>query len=73
MRLISCCPGFESQAHQLCFDQFIELCNVEKTKIKQKEAPGLALFKVENKQKEIRSLLSQHQPQRQGLKIIKII
>ena len=33
LRLPSCCNGFESQAHHLCFHQFIELCNVEKTKI----------------------------------------
>ena len=35
-------PGFESQAHHLCFYQFIfELCHVEKTKINKKRS-GLA-------------------------------
>ena len=43
LRLPSCCPGFESQAHHLCFHQFIKLCNVEKTKIN-KNRPGLAHF-----------------------------
>ena len=39
LRLPSCHPGFESQAHHLCFYHFIfELCCVEKTKIHQKEA-----------------------------------
>ena len=34
LRLPFCYPGFESQAHYLCFYQFIfELCQVEKTKI----------------------------------------
>ena len=33
LRLPFCCPGFESQAHHLHFHQFIELYNVEKTKI----------------------------------------
>ena len=44
LRLPSCRPGFESQAHHLHFYQFIELCNVEKTKIRQKEA-GIGPFK----------------------------
>ena len=44
MRLPSCRPGFESQAHHLCFHQFIKkLCNVEKTKINKKR-PRLAHF-----------------------------
>ena len=38
MRLPSCCPGFESQAHHPCFSQFIfDLCHVEKMKINKKE------------------------------------
>ena len=44
LRLPSCRPGFESQAHHLCFHQFIKkLCNVEKTKINKKR-PRLAHF-----------------------------
>ena len=43
LRLPSCCNRFESQAHHLCFHQFIELCNVEKTKIN-KKGLGLAHF-----------------------------
>ena len=38
-------PGFESQAHYLCFHQFIELSNVEKTKLNRKEAGIGTLFK----------------------------
>ena len=39
LRIQSCHPGFESQAHHLSFYQFVfELCLVEKTKTKQKEA-----------------------------------
>ena len=45
--LPSCCPGFESQAPRLRFLQFIELYNVEKTKINKKR-PGLAHFKKTN-------------------------
>ena len=41
--LPSCRPGFESQAHHLRFHRFIELCNVEKTKINKKEA-GIGPF-----------------------------
>ena len=41
--LPSCRPGFESQAHHLRFHRFIELCNVEKTKINKKEA-GIGTF-----------------------------
>ena len=37
-------PGFESQAHHLCFQSIIKLCHVEKTKLKQK-SPGLAHLK----------------------------
>ena len=37
-------PGFESQAHYLCFHQFIELSNVEKTKLNRKEAGIGTLF-----------------------------
>ena len=45
LRLPSCCPRFESQAHNLCFYQFrFELCHVEKTKINKKR-PGLAHLK----------------------------
>ena len=34
LHLPSCRPGFESQAHHLCLNQFIfEMCHVEKTKI----------------------------------------
>ena len=36
--LPSCHPGFEYKAHHPRFHQFIELCNVEKTKISKKEA-----------------------------------
>ena len=36
--LPSCHPGFEYKAHHLRFHQFIELCNVEKTKINRKDA-----------------------------------
>ena len=44
LRLPSFCPGFESQAHHLCFYQFkFKLCHVEKTKISRKEA-GIANF-----------------------------
>ena len=43
LRLPSCRPGFESQAHHLRFHEFIELCNVGKTKINKKR-PGLAHF-----------------------------
>ena len=38
LHLPSRCPGFESQARHLCFHQIIKMCNVEKTKINQKEA-----------------------------------
>ena len=45
LRFPSCLSGFESQAHHLCFYQFIfELCHVEKMKINKKR-PGLAHFK----------------------------
>ena len=43
--LPSCRPEFESQAHYLCFHRFIELCNVEKTKMKTKKRLGLAYLK----------------------------
>ena len=43
LRLQSSHPRFESKAHYLCFHQFIQLCNVEKTKINKKR-PGLAHF-----------------------------
>ena len=51
LRLPSCRPGFESQAHHLCFFQFIlfklYIChlnwNVKRTKINKKR-PGLAHF-----------------------------
>ena len=43
-----CHPGFESQAHHLCFLQFIlELCHVEKTKIN-KEEDRINPFKKQN-------------------------
>ena len=43
LRLPFCYPGFESQAHYLCFYQFIfELCQVEKTKINKREATAIA-------------------------------
>ena len=32
LRLTYCRPGFVTQVNRLCFHQFIELCNVEKTK-----------------------------------------
>ena len=44
LRLPSCRPGFESQAHHLCFHRFIELCNVEKTKVKQKRGRDWPIF-----------------------------
>ena len=44
LHLPSCHHGFESQAHHLSFHQFIELYNVEKTKIN-KQRPGLAHLK----------------------------
>ena len=45
LHLPSCCPGFESQAHHLCFHKFVKkLCNVEKTKINKKR-PRLAHLK----------------------------
>ena len=44
LRLPFCHPGFESQAHHLHFNQFIKLCNVEKTKINKNEA-GIGPFK----------------------------
>ena len=40
-------PRFESKEHHLCFHQFIELYNVEKTKINNKR-PGLAHFLKKN-------------------------
>ena len=44
LRLPSCCPWFESQAHHLCFYQIIfELLHVEKTKINKKR-PGSTHF-----------------------------
>ena len=46
LRLPSCHPGFESQAHHLCFYQYkfeFKLENVEKTKINEKEA-GIGPF-----------------------------
>ena len=44
LRLPSCCPGFESQAHHLHFYQFIfELCHMEKTIIKKKR-PEFPIF-----------------------------
>ena len=44
LRLPSCRPGFESQAHHQCFYQYIfVLCHVEKTKVN-KMRPGLAHF-----------------------------
>ena len=45
--LPSCHPGFESQAHHQGFHQFIELWNVEKTKINKKRL-GLAHFFKKN-------------------------
>ena len=48
LRIPTCCPGFESQAHHLCFLQFIlELCHVEKTKIN-KEEDRINPFKKQN-------------------------
>ena len=38
LRLPFCCPGFESQAHHLCFHKFIKMCNVENDENKRKEA-----------------------------------
>ena len=43
LRLPSCGPGFESQAHHLCFIQFVLKLKRKKNKNKQKEA-GLAHF-----------------------------
>ena len=51
LHLPSCCPGFESQAHHLCFFQFIKfklyIChlnrNVKRTKINKKR-PRIAHF-----------------------------
>ena len=40
LRLPSCHPGFKSQAHHLRYHQFIELFNVEKTKIKKEAVIG---------------------------------
>ena len=48
LQLPSCHPGFKPQAHHLCIRQFIELCNVEKTKINKKEA-GIDPFKKTRK------------------------
>ena len=45
--LPSCRPRFESQIHHLHFHQFIELCNVEKTKINRKVA-GIGPFLKNN-------------------------
>ena len=45
LHLPSCCPGFEYQADHLHFNHFIELCNVETTKISKKRH-GLAHFKI---------------------------
>ena len=46
LRLPSCCPGFESQAHHLHFYQFIfELCHRENDENKQKEAELAHFFK----------------------------
>ena len=37
LHLSSCCPGFESQAHHQCFNQFkFGCCRAEKTKINKK-------------------------------------
>ena len=47
LSLSSCRPRFESQAHHLHFHQFIELCNVEKTKINRKVA-GIGPFLKNN-------------------------
>ena len=52
LRLPSCCPGFKSQAHHLCFYQFVlfklYIChlnwNVTKTKVNKKR-PGLPILK----------------------------
>ena len=41
LQLPSWCPGFESQAHHLCFHQFIKVCNVENDENNKKRA-GLA-------------------------------
>ena len=58
VRLPSCRPGFESQAHLLHFYQYIfELRHAEKTK-KNKLRPGLAHFKI-NSQSQIFVLLHQ--------------
>ena len=43
--LPSCCPGFESQDHRLCFYQFkFEFCHVEKTKINRKRSRDWPIF-----------------------------
>ena len=43
LHLPSCGPGFESQAHHLCFFQFVLKLEQEKNKNKQKEA-GIGPF-----------------------------
>ena len=57
LRLPSCCPGFESQAHHLCFFQFIlfklYIChlnwNVKTTKINIKQAGIGPFLKIKEK------------------------
>ena len=44
LRLPSCGPGFESQAHHLSFFQFVLKLLQEKNKNKQKKRPELAHF-----------------------------
>ena len=58
LRLPSCHPGFESQAHHLCFNQFIfEWWHAEKTKINKKR-PGLAHFLKQTFQSSVRYSIS---------------
>ena len=47
LRLPFCRPGFESEAHHLCFHEFIELCNGGRTKINKKRPRMAHLNKKE--------------------------
>ena len=58
LRLPSCRPGFESQAHHLSFYQFIfELYHVEKDENKQKEA-GIGPFFLKKKKRFLQIFLA---------------
>ena len=61
LRLPSCSPGFESQAHHLCFFNYWN-CNEKRTKINKKR-PGLAHLKKQRSNRELELLLVENKSQ----------